>query len=103
LDVNQAVKDADFVYTDTWVDMEFFTDQKFAAEKEKRVKMMMPYQINRELLNGSNAYVMHDMPIHRGYEITADVVEGSRSVIYEQSENRLYSAKTMLLKLLGKY
>jgi ornithine carbamoyltransferase len=103
LDVNQAVKDADFVYTDTWVDMEFFTDQKFAAEREKRVKMMMPYQINRELLNGSNAYVMHDMPIHRGYEITADVVEGSRSVIYEQSENRLYSAKTMLLKLLGKY
>jgi ornithine carbamoyltransferase len=103
LDVKEAVKDTDFVYTDTWVDMEFFTDQKYAAEKEKRVKIMMPYQINNELLKKSNAYVMHDMPIHRGYEITADAVESSKSVIYEQSENRLYSAKTILLKLLGKY
>jgi ornithine carbamoyltransferase len=103
LDVKEAVKDTDFVYTDTWVDMEFFTDPRYAAEKEKRVKIMMPYQINNELLKKSNAYVMHDMPIHRGYEITADAVESSKSVIYEQSENRLYSAKTILLKLLGKY
>jgi ornithine carbamoyltransferase len=103
LDLKQAVKDADFVYTDTWVDMEFFTDPKFAAEKEKRVKMMMPYQVNMELLKDSDAYVMHDMPIHRGYEITKDAIESPRSVIYEQSENRLYSAKTMLLRLLGKY
>jgi ornithine carbamoyltransferase len=102
LDVKQAVKDADFVYTDTWVDMEFFTDLMFAAEKEKRVKMMMPYQVNMELLKGIDAYVMHDMPIHRGYEITVDAIESPRSVIYEQSENRLYSAKTILLKLLGK-
>jgi ornithine carbamoyltransferase len=103
LDVKAAVKDADFVYTDTWVDMEFFTDPKFAAEKEKRVKLMMPYQVNRELLKGSSAYVMHDMPIHRGYEITAEVIENSKSIIYEQAENRLYSAKTIALKLLGKY
>jgi ornithine carbamoyltransferase len=103
LDVREAVKDADFVYTDTWVDMEFFTDPKFAAKKEKRLKQMMPYQINKELLKGSNAFVMHDMPIHRGYEITADVIESPKSVIYEQSENRLYSAKTILLKLLGEY
>jgi len=103
LDAKQAVKDADFVYTDTWVDMEFFTDPKFAAEKEKRVKMMMPYQINKELLKGNDAYIMHDMPIHRGYEVTVDAIESPRSVIYEQSENRLYSAKTILLKLLEKY
>jgi ornithine carbamoyltransferase len=103
LDVKRAVKDADFVYTDTWVDMEFISDPKFAAEKEKRVKQMMPYQINEELLKNSNASVMHDMPIHRGYEITGDVVVGAKSVIYEQSENRLYSAKAILLKLLGKY
>jgi ornithine carbamoyltransferase len=102
-DVKAAVKEADFVYTDTWVDMEFFTDPKFAAEKEKRIKLMMPYQVNKELLKDSNAYVMHDMPIHRGYEITADAIESPRSIIYEQAENRLYSAKTILLKLLGKY
>jgi ornithine carbamoyltransferase len=103
LDVEAAVRDADFVYTDTWVDMEFFTDPKFAVEKEKRVKVMMPYQLNKELLKNSSAYVMHDMPIHRGYEITAEVIESPKSLIYEQSENRLYSAKTILLKLLGKY
>jgi len=103
LDVKEAVKDADFVYTDTWVDMEFFLDPKYAAEKEKRVKTMMPYQINRELLRGSSAYVMHDMPIHRGYEIGPDVIESPKSIIYEQSENKLYSAKTTLLKLLEKY
>jgi ornithine carbamoyltransferase len=103
MDVKEAVKDADFIYTDTWVDMEFFTEPKFAAEKQKRVRLMMPYQINENLLKDSSAYVMHDMPVHRGYEITGDVVEGSESLIYEQAENRLYSAKTILLKLLDKY
>jgi ornithine carbamoyltransferase len=101
LDLKSAVLDADFVYTDTWVDMEFFTDPKYAEEKEKRIKLMMPYQINAELLKGTNAYVMHDMPIHRGYEITADAIENPKSVIYEQAENRLYSAKAILLKLIG--
>jgi ornithine carbamoyltransferase len=101
-DIKKAVKDADFVYTDTWIDMEFFTDPKFATEKEKRIKLMMPYQINKELLKGSDAYVMHDMPIHRGYEITAEAIEDPKSVIYEQAENRLYSAKAIYLRLLEK-
>jgi ornithine carbamoyltransferase len=101
LDAEEAVADADFVYTDTWIDMEFFTDPKFAAEKEKRLKQMMPYQINKELLKNSKAYIMHDMPIHRGYEISSDTVEKPKSVIYEQAENRLYSAKAILLKLLS--
>ena len=99
LDAKEAVKDADFVYTDTWIDMEFFTDPKLAEEKEKRLKQMMPYQINAELLKGSSAYVMHDMPIHRGYEISPEAIENPKSVIYEQAENRLYSAKAILLKL----
>lgn len=101
LDVKKAAADADFVYTDTWVDMEFFTDPKFAAEKEKRIKLMMPYQINAQLLKGNSAYVMHDMPIHRGYEISAEAIESPKSVIYEQAENRLYSAKAIYLKLMG--
>ena len=102
LDVKRAVKDADFVYTDTWIDMEFFADPKFAAEKEKRIKLMMPYQVNKGLLMGTNAYVMHDMPIHRGYEISSDLIDSPKSMIFEQSENRLYSAKSILLKLLTK-
>lgn len=100
LDVKEAVKDADFVYTDTWVDMEFFLDPRFAAEKEKRMKLMMPYQINKELMKGSKAYIMHDMPIHRGYEITADMINSAKSIIYQQSENRLHTAKAVLLRLL---
>src|SRR5208337_3871833 len=93
LDAKEVVKAADFVYTDTWIDMEFFTDPKFAGEKETRIKLMMPYQINAELLKNSNAYIMHDMPIHRGYEIGAEVIENPKAVIYEQAENRLYAAK----------
>jgi len=101
-DVKKAVKDADFVYTDTWVDMEFFLDPKFKEEKEKRIKLMMPYQINKQLMSGSDAYIMHDMPIHRGYEISEDMIENPKSIIYQQSENRLHTAKAILLKLLTK-
>jgi ornithine carbamoyltransferase len=101
LDVKAAVEGSDVVYTDTWVDMEFFLDSKFRKEKDKRVKTMLPYQVNRKLLGDSDALIMHDMPIHRGYEIADDMVESPNSVIYDQSENRLYSAKAVLLKLLG--
>jgi ornithine carbamoyltransferase len=101
LDVEAAVEDCDVVYTDTWVDMEFFLDSRFRKEKEKRVKTMLPFQVNRKLLGDSDALIMHDMPIHRGYEIADDMIESPNSVIYGQSENRLYSAKAILLKLLG--
>ena len=101
IDVKAAVEDCDVVYTDTWVDMEFFLDSTFKKEKEKRVKLMLPYQVNRKLLGDSDAIIMHDMPIHRGYEISEDIIEDPNSVIYLQSENRLHSAKAILLKLLG--
>lgn len=100
LDVKEAVKDADFIYTDTWVDMEFFTNPKFASEKEKRIRIMKPYQINKELIENTDAYIMHDMPIHRDYEISKEAIENPKSIIYEQAENRLYSAKAIFLKLM---
>jgi len=102
LDVRKAVRDADFVYTDTWVDMEFFLDPKFKEKKEKRIKLMMPYQVNMQLMRGTDAFIMHDMPIHRGYEISEDILESPKSIIYQQSENRLHTAKAILLKLLTK-
>ena len=102
LDVTAAVKDADVVYTDTWVDMELFLDPAFKTEKEKRIRLMMPYQVNSQLLAGSTALVMHDMPLHRGYEISEDVIDSPNSVIYEQAENRLHSEKAILLMLLEK-
>jgi len=100
LDAKKAVKDADVVSTDTWVDMEFFLDPKFKEEKERRTKLMMPYQINKQLMRGSDALIMHDMPIHRGYEIASDMIESPNSIIFDQSENRLHSAKGILLELL---
>ena len=102
LDVKKAAKESDIVYTDTWVDMEFFIDPKFKEEKERRIKLMKPYQVNAELLRDSDALIMHDMPMHRGYEITEDAIESSNSIIYDQSENRLHSAKGILSKLCGK-
>ena len=97
LDARAAVERADYVYTDTWLDMEYFNDPAFAAEKERRCELMLPYQINADLLAGSDARVMHDMPMHFGYEITEEVAEGERSIIYDQAENRLDAQKAILL------
>ena len=99
LDVKAAVADADYVYTDTWIDMEFFNDPAFAEEKERRCALMLPYQLNADLLAGSGAKVMHDMPMHLGYEITEELAESERSIIYDQAENRLDAQKAILLTL----
>jgi len=102
IDAKEAVKPADIVYTDTWVDMELFQDAKFKEEKEKRIKQMTPYQINSQLMKDSKALMMHDMPIHRGYEISAEMIDAPNSIIFDQAENRLHSEKAVLLKLLNK-
>jgi ornithine carbamoyltransferase len=53
-------------------------------------------------MHGSDALIMHDMPIHRGYEISADMIDHPNSIIFNQSENRLHTAKAILLKLISK-
>ncbi len=100
LDAKAAVQAADYVYTDTWLDMEFFNDPAFAEEKKKRCDTMLPYQINAELMKGSKAKIMHDMPIHDGYEIADEMVESENSIIYDQAENRLEAQKAVILHLL---
>ncbi|MDX1958015.1 MAG: ornithine carbamoyltransferase [Leptospiraceae bacterium] len=100
-DLQKAVNNCEYIYTDTWVDMEFFLDPEFAEEKKKRIEIMMPYQINSELLKNSKAKVMHDMPIHSGYEITREVVASERSIIFQQAENRLDAQKAVVLRLVG--
>ena len=102
LDIEKAIDEADIVYTDTWVDMELFLDPKFKKEKEMRIKKLKPYQLNESLLKGKDILVMHDMPIHEGYEITRAVIESSHSIIFDQAENRLHGEKAILLRLLGK-
>jgi len=99
-DLKHAVKNADYVYTDTWVDMEFFHDPAFAEQKKARVDLMLPYQLNHKLLEGSRAKVLHDMPIHAGYEISRELVTDPRSIIFQQAENRLDAQKAVLIKLM---
>jgi ornithine carbamoyltransferase len=101
LNLREAAERADFVYTDTWVDMEFFHDPSYQAEKERRVKLLSPYQLNAENLAGSEATILHDMPIHPGYEISAELVDSPRSAIFRQAENRLYAQQALMLYLLG--
>ena len=86
-----AVAGADFVYTDTW------TSMGQEAEAEERRKIFEAYQVNDALLEGApDAFVMHCLPAHRGEEITDAVLDGDRSLVYEQAENRLHSQKAIL-------
>jgi ornithine carbamoyltransferase len=93
----EAVKNADVLYTDVWVSM---GEEK---EKQKRLKVFRDYQINSKLLNAAakDAVVMHCLPAHRGLEITNDVIEGKRSIVWEQGENKLYGAAAILNFLLS--
>ena len=100
--IQDAVAKSDVVYTDTWIDMEFFLDPVFEAEKERRIKQFAPYQLNKTLLEGQGVLVMHCLPAHRGYEISGDIVEDPRSIVFEQAENRLHSMKALILKLSDK-
>jgi len=108
LDLNEALKNTDYVHTDTWIDMEFFKDGKvipeFQTEYQKRIDTFMPLQINAKMIDTycPKAGIMHCMPCHIGYEITRDAVDHKNSVIYDQAENRLHIQKAMILWLLEK-
>ncbi|MCB1171998.1 MAG: ornithine carbamoyltransferase [Leptospiraceae bacterium] len=99
--IKAAVREADFVYTDTWIDMEFFNNPAYEEMKSERIRQMLPYQLNAETLGGLDCKIMHDMPIHPGYEIDADLVYDPRSVIFQQAENRLHAQKAVILYLAG--
>ncbi|MFN7991386.1 MAG: ornithine carbamoyltransferase [Candidatus Micrarchaeia archaeon] len=98
-----AVRGADILYTDTWVNMEYFSDPKFAKEKARREKLLKPYQLNRRLLEraGPQACSMHDMPAHIGYEVDEYCLRGPRSLAFVQAENRMWAQMALLLRLLG--
>ncbi len=99
--LQELVRGVDIVYTDTWVDMEFFNNPAVQAEKDRRIATMLPYQLNEGLLQGSTCKVMHDMPMHPGYEITRGVIETHIETILQQAENRRHAQKAMLLHLLS--
>jgi len=95
-DAPAAADGADILYTDVWASM----GQEREAEERKLI--FAPYQVNAALVGRAKppAIVMHCLPAHRGEEITDDVIEGSRSVVWDQAENRLHAQKALLEWLL---
>jgi len=93
----EAARGADVLYTDTWLSM---SDP--VSEREARLMALSPYQINAALMSHAkpDAIVMHCLPAHRGEEITADVMDGPRSVVFDQAENRLHTASAILYALV---
>jgi ornithine carbamoyltransferase len=95
-DPTDAVRDVDFVYTDTW------TSMGQESEARQRREIFADYQVNDRLLeHAPKAQVMHCMPAHRGEEITDAVLDGPRSLVYEQAENRLHAQKAIMERLMA--
>ncbi len=93
----EAVADADVVYTDVWISM---GDE---AEETERVEIFQPYRVTSELMAGAkdDALFMHCLPAHRGMEVTNEVIDSPQSVVFDQAENRLHAQKALLVDLLG--
>ncbi len=94
----EAAKDADVIYTDVWASM------GHEDELESRMRAFIPFQVNRELLKEASAevVVMHCLPVHRGEEMSEDVLEGPRAIVWEQSENKLHMHKAVLDFLINR-
>jgi ornithine carbamoyltransferase len=96
-DPSEVVRGAAVVYTDAW------TSMGQEAETEARRNAFAAYRVDQALLDaaGPDAVVMHCLPAHRGEEITSEVMDGPRSLIFDQSENRLHVQKALLVELLA--
>ncbi len=95
-DPPEAVRDADVIYTDVW------TSMGQEAEHDTRRKRFAAFQVNDALLKNApdQAWVMHCLPAHRGEEITSDVLDGPRSVVFQQAANRMHVQKALIKWLL---
>ena len=95
-DPREAVRCAQVVYTDVWVSM------GQDAERERRLGMLEPYQVTREIMDAASrdAIFMHCLPAHRGEEVTAEVIDGPRSVVFQQAANRLPTEQALIHTLI---
>ncbi len=96
-DLEEGVPGADVVYTDVWASM----GQE--VETAKRKEAFAPYQVNRRLMEmaGDQALFMHCLPAHREEEVTHEVIESDRSIVFDQAENRLHAQKAILVTLMN--
>jgi ornithine carbamoyltransferase len=97
-DPMEAVRDADVVYTDTW------TSMGQEAESDQRREAFLGFQVTAEMMEaaGPDAVFMHCLPAHRGEEVATDVIDGPRSVVFDEAENRLHVQKAVLMLLMGR-
>lgn len=95
-DPHEAVEGADVVYTDVWASM------GHESEQEKRLFLFSPFQVNKELfsLAKPDAIFLHCLPAHRGEEVTEEVIDSPRSLVFQQAENRLHAQKAIMLELM---
>lgn len=100
-EVKKIANEVDALYTDTWLDMEFFNNPAYADKKKEICAKMMPYQINEDLVQDTNAIVLHDMPMHVGYEISQGVVDKNLEHIIDEAENRRHVEKAVMVHLIG--
>lgn len=89
-DPKQAVADADVIYTDTWVSM---------GETDKDVSSLEPYQVNKQLIG--DRYFMHCLPAIRGQEVTDEVMDSDKSLVFDQAENRMHAQKAIIMELMS--
>ena len=96
-DPEAAVRGADAVYTDVWASM----GQE--EEKERRIRDFQGFQVDANLMSRAkgDALFLHCLPAYRGLEVSEEVIDGPRSVVFDQAENRLHAQKALLLTLLG--
>ena len=98
-DNTDAVKDADVIYTDVWASM---------GEEDKakeRIELLRPYQVNKKLMKKTgkeSTIFMHCLPAVKGYEVTEDVFESAKSVVFDEAENRMHTIKAVMVATLGK-
>lgn len=97
VDPKEAVKDADFIYTDVWASMGQENEQLMREQAFKG------YQVNRELLSLAKPDVsfLHCLPAHRGEEVSEEVIDGEHSIVFQEAENRLHAQKALLTALMG--
>ncbi|WP_454193554.1 ornithine carbamoyltransferase [Paenibacillus sp. Marseille-Q7038] len=93
----EAVQDADIIYTDVWASMGFEEEQK------EREAAFADYQVNEELVKGAKPdyLFLHCLPAHRGEEVSEGVIDGPNSAIFDQAENRLHAQKALMAALMG--
>ncbi len=96
-DPKAAAKDADVIYTDTW--MSLHIDEK---ERDKRIDVMEPYEVTEKIMKLAKpkALFMHCLPAHRGQEMSAEVIDGPQSVVIDEAENRMWIQNAIMLRLL---